>query len=158
MMWTAKRSKSGLYFDFRGPSSAKLQPNPTPRPPVFSARPAAHLAPGVKKLMPISTASITISVMPDRSPVLEQRYQNNIGMDSSRIFVQGLPPSLTPDEFVRHFSKNLPITDAKLIPHRRIGYVGYKSPTDAAIAVTYHNKTFIRMSRIGVELACSVRS
>ena len=79
-------------------------------------------------------------------------------MDSSRIFVRGLPPNLTPDDFVRHFSKDLPITDAKLIPHRRIGYVGYKSPMDAAMAVKYHNKTFIRMSRIGVELACSVRS
>ena len=77
-------------------------------------------------------------------------------MESSRIFVKGLPPSLGADEFKRHFSKQSAITDAKFIPHRRIGYVGYKSPEDAAKAVKYHNKSFIRMSKIGVELARSV--
>jgi multiple RNA-binding domain-containing protein 1 len=44
-------------------------------------------------------------------------------------------------------------SDTRLIPHRRIGYVGYKSPEDAAKAVKYFNKSFIRMSKIGVELA-----
>lgn len=34
-----------------------------------------------------------------------------------------------------------------------LGYVGYKTPEDAQKAVKYFNKTFIRMSRIGVELA-----
>lgn len=63
---------------------------------------------------------------------------------------------MTTEEFKKHFSKQSPITDAKFIPHRRIGYVGYKSPDDASKAVKYHNKTFIRMSRIGVELARSV--
>lgn len=77
-------------------------------------------------------------------------------MDSSRIFVKGLPPNLSVDDFKRHFSKQSPITDAKFIPHRRIGYVGYKTPEDAAKAVKYHNKSFIRMSKIGVELARSV--
>ena len=48
------------------------------------------------------------------------------------------------------------VTDVKFIPHRRIGYVGYKSPEDATRAVKYHNKSFIRMSRIGVELARSI--
>ena len=77
-------------------------------------------------------------------------------MESSRIFVKGLPPNLSPDDFKNHFSKQSAITDAKLIPHRRIGYVGYKTPEDAAKAVKYHNKSFIRMSKIGVELARSV--
>lgn len=77
-------------------------------------------------------------------------------MESSRIFVKGLPPSLSADDFKRHFSKQSAITDAKFIPHRRIGYVGYKTPEDAAKAVKYHNKSFIRMSKIGVELARSV--
>jgi len=36
--------------------------------------------------------------------------------------------------------------------------VGYKSPEDAAKAVKYFNKSFIRMSRIGVEIARPVRS
>ncbi len=77
-------------------------------------------------------------------------------MESSRIFVRGLPPNLSAEDFRRHFSKQCAITDAKFIPHRRIGYVGYKNPEEAAKAVKYHHKSFIRMSRIGVELARSV--
>ena len=77
-------------------------------------------------------------------------------MESSRIFVRGLPPSLGTDEFKIHFSKQSTPTDAKLIPQRRIGYVGFESPSDAAKAVKYYNKSFIHMSRIGVELARSV--
>ena len=77
-------------------------------------------------------------------------------MESSRIFVKGLPPNLSPDDFRKHFSKQHVITDAKFIPHRRIGYVGYKTPEDAAKAVKFHNKSFIRMSKISVELARSV--
>lgn len=79
-------------------------------------------------------------------------------MGSTRIFIRGLPPKITADEFERHFSKDLSVTDARLIPHRRIGFVGYKTPTDAAKAVKYHNKSFLRMSRIGVELARLVGS
>ncbi|KAF2093404.1 multiple RNA-binding domain-containing protein 1 [Rhizodiscina lignyota] len=78
-------------------------------------------------------------------------------MASSRIFVRGLPPSLSEDDFRKHFSHQYGITDAKFFPQRRIGYVGYKSPEDAAKAVKYFNKTFIRMSRIAVELARPVR-
>ncbi|KAL8768045.1 MAG: hypothetical protein Q9209_005588 [Squamulea sp. 1 TL-2023] len=63
---------------------------------------------------------------------------------------------MTSGDFQRHFSKQLDITDARLIPHRRIGYVGYKSPEDAMKALKYHNKSFINMSRIRVELARSV--
>ena len=77
-------------------------------------------------------------------------------MESSRIFVKGLPPNLSLEDFRQHFAKHSAITDARFIPHRRIGYVGYKSPEDAAKAVKYHNKSFIRMSKIGVELARSV--
>jgi multiple RNA-binding domain-containing protein 1 len=74
-------------------------------------------------------------------------------MDSSRIFIKGLPPTISEEEFKKHFSSKSAITDAKLIPHRRIGYIGYKSPEHAAKAVKYFNKSFIRMSKIGVELA-----
>lgn len=77
-------------------------------------------------------------------------------MESSRIFVRGLPPNLTAEEFQRHFSRQAKITDARLLPHRRIGYIGFKCPEDAVNAVKYHNKSFIRTSRIGVELARSV--
>lgn len=77
-------------------------------------------------------------------------------MESSRIFVRGLPPSLDTDGFSQHFSKFADITDTKFIPRRRIGYVGFKTPADAAKAVKYYNKSYIRMSRINVELAHSV--
>jgi multiple RNA-binding domain-containing protein 1 len=74
-------------------------------------------------------------------------------MASSRIFIKGLPPTISEDEFKKHFSARYEITDAKLIPHRRIGYIGYKTAEDAAKAVKYFNRTFIRMSKIGVEIA-----
>jgi multiple RNA-binding domain-containing protein 1 len=74
-------------------------------------------------------------------------------MESSRIFIRGLPPTITEDDFKKHFGAKSAITDAKLIAHRRIGYVGYKTPEDAQKAVNYFNRSFIRMSKIGVELA-----
>lgn len=74
-------------------------------------------------------------------------------MASSRIFIKGLPPTITEDEFKKHFSTTSSITDAKLITSRRIGYIGYKTPEDAAKAVKYFNRSFIRMSKIGVEIA-----
>ena len=74
-------------------------------------------------------------------------------MENSRIFVRDLPLSLSAKDFEFHFSKKFPITDAKFIPHKRIGYVGYKTPEDAAKAVKYYNKSYIRMSRIGVDIA-----
>ncbi|KFY15582.1 hypothetical protein V492_01875 [Pseudogymnoascus sp. VKM F-4246] len=77
-------------------------------------------------------------------------------MESSRIFIKGLPPTISEDEFRKHFSSKQAITDAKLIPHRRIGYVGYKTPEEAQAAVKYFNKSFIRMSKIGVEMARAI--
>jgi len=76
--------------------------------------------------------------------------------ESSRIFVRGLPPTMNEADFKKHFGK-YEVTDARLFPQRRIGYVGYKSPEDAQKAVKYFNRTFIRMSKIGVELARPVR-
>ncbi|KAH6643196.1 hypothetical protein C7974DRAFT_119352 [Boeremia exigua] len=73
-------------------------------------------------------------------------------MESSRIFVRGLPPKFSEDDVRKHFAK-FPVTDVKFFPHRRIGYVGYKTPEDAAKAVKYFNKTFIRMTKIFVEIA-----
>lgn len=74
-------------------------------------------------------------------------------MASSRIFIKGLPPNITEDEFKTHFGAKQEITDAKLIAHRRIGYIGYKTPEEASKAVKYFNKSFVRMSKIGVEIA-----
>ena len=78
---------------------------------------------------------------------------DRVSMESSRVFVQGLPPSLSSEDFQKHFSKVSSTTDAKLFPHRRIGYVGYSSHDEACKAVKYFNKSYIRMSRIRVELA-----
>jgi hypothetical protein len=72
---------------------------------------------------------------------------------ASRVFVRGLPPNISEDEFKKHFSAICTITDAKLIPHRRIGYVGYQSEGEAVRAIKHFNRSFIRLSRIGVELA-----
>ncbi|KAI3322704.1 MRD1-like protein [Xylariaceae sp. AK1471] len=74
-------------------------------------------------------------------------------MESSRIFVRGLPPTINETELRKHFSTKGHVSDTKCFPHRRIGYVGYKTPEEAAEAVRYFNRTFIRMSRINVELA-----
>ncbi|CAA9966906.1 Multiple RNA-binding domain containing protein [Pyrenophora teres f. maculata] len=73
-------------------------------------------------------------------------------MESSRIFVRGLPPKFSEDDVRKHFAK-FPITDVKFFPHRRIGYVGYKTPEDAAKAVKYFNKTFIKLTKIYAEIA-----
>ncbi|KAI0014710.1 RNA-binding domain-containing protein [Xylariomycetidae sp. FL0641] len=73
--------------------------------------------------------------------------------DSSRIFIKGLPPSSTDADLRKHFASKGHITDVKCIPNRRIGYVGFKSPQEAATAVKYFNRSFMRMSKISVELA-----
>ena len=78
-------------------------------------------------------------------------------MESSRIFVQGLPPQMTANSFQKHFATQTGVTDSRLIPHRRIGYVGFKTVDEARKAVKYYNKSFINMSRIRVEFARSVR-
>lgn len=78
---------------------------------------------------------------------------NSSAMASSRIFVRNLPPNLTDDDFKKHFSKLSTPTDTRFFGPRRIGYVGYKTPDDAAKAVKYFNKSFIRMTKIAVEIA-----
>ncbi|KAK7962290.1 multiple RNA-binding domain protein [Apiospora aurea] len=73
-------------------------------------------------------------------------------MGSSRVFVRGLPPTINESDFRKHFSRGH-ITDIKIIPNRRLGFVGYASPEEARQAVKLFNKSFIRMSKISVELA-----
>ncbi|KAK8016406.1 hypothetical protein PG993_014595 [Apiospora rasikravindrae] len=73
-------------------------------------------------------------------------------MDISRVFVRGLPPTINESDFRKHFSRGH-ITDIKIIPNRRLGFVGYASPEEARQAVKLFNKSFIRMSKISVELA-----
>lgn len=74
-------------------------------------------------------------------------------MDSSRVFVKGLPPTIDEATFRKHFAYAGNITDVKLMPQRRIGYVGYTTPAEAAKSVKRLNRSFIRMSRVSVEPA-----
>ena len=71
----------------------------------------------------------------------------------SRVCIKNLPHSLTVEDFRTHFSQLSSITDAKLLPSRRIGYVGYKNPDDAQRAVKYFDRSFLGMARLAVEIA-----
>ncbi|POS80467.1 RNA recognition domain-containing protein [Diaporthe helianthi] len=76
------------------------------------------------------------------------------GVESSRLFVKNLPPAITEADFRKHFATGgREVTDTKLIQKRRIGYVGYKTPEDAAKAVKFFNRSYIRLSKISVEIA-----
>ena len=70
--------------------------------------------------------------------------------------MRGLPPSITELDFKKHFGSQGTVTDARLFSQRRIGYVGYQSSEEAVKAVKYFNRSFIRMSKINVEIARSV--
>ncbi|OAA55013.1 pre-rRNA processing protein [Niveomyces insectorum RCEF 264] len=77
--------------------------------------------------------------------------------DSSRLFVKNLPPNITEDQLRKHFSGGgRHITDIKLIARRRIAFVGYRTPDEAAGAVRYFHRSYIRMSKLAVELAKSI--
>ena len=71
----------------------------------------------------------------------------------TRVYVSGLPPSMTSEQLRLHFQGEYPVTDAHVIADRRIGFVGFSSHEDAKNAVRYFNKSFIRMSKISVTLA-----
>lgn len=74
-------------------------------------------------------------------------------MESTRVFVSGLPPTLTNDQLKKHFETRFHVTDAHVLPKRRIGFVGFKSSEVAQQAVSYFNKTYMRMSKISVDIA-----
>ena len=74
-------------------------------------------------------------------------------MASSRIFVRGLPPTMGEQDFKKHFGVIGSVTDIRHFQQRRIGYVGFATSQDAEKAVKYFNKSFIRMSKIAVEIA-----
>ncbi|KAJ9151743.1 Multiple RNA-binding domain-containing protein 1 [Pleurostoma richardsiae] len=74
--------------------------------------------------------------------------------ESSRLFIKNLPPKISEAELRKHFSTGgREITDLKLIQPRRIAFVGYKTPEDARKAAKYFNKSYIKLSRLWVELA-----
>lgn len=68
--------------------------------------------------------------------------------------MRNLPPTITEADFRKHFvTKEGEITDIKVIPARRIGFVGFKTAKAASEAAKYFNRSYIRMSKIAVELA-----
>lgn len=74
-------------------------------------------------------------------------------MESTRVFVSGLPPTFSNDQLRKHFATRFQVTDAHVLPKRRIGFVGFKSHDDARQAVGYFNKTYMKMSKISVDIA-----
>lgn len=74
-------------------------------------------------------------------------------MASSRIFVQGIPPNMSAGQLKKHFSKQGVVTDAKTLGNRRIGYIGYNTAEEAAKALKYYNKSYLRLSKLSVEFA-----
>merc|ERR1712000_800209 len=91
-----------------------------------------------------ATSRFVVSLLLASTPILimESADVTAPAVASSRIFIKGLPPTISEEEFKKHFGVKCPITDAKLISNRRIGYVGYKTPEEAAKAVKYFNKSF----------------
>lgn len=76
----------------------------------------------------------------------------------SRIIVKNLPSKITENSLREHFSKCGTITDVKLMKtqrgvFRRFAFVGYTSEAQALKAMEYFNKTFIKASKIEVEVA-----
>ena len=65
---------------------------------------------------------------------------------------------MSAEELKKHFAKQGVVTDAKALGSRRIGYVGYETIEEAAKAVKYFNKSYLRMSKLLVEFAQPVSS
>ena len=74
-------------------------------------------------------------------------------MESTRVFVGGLPPTCSNDQLKKHFSTRFQVTDAHVLPKRRMGFVGFKSHEAAQQAVKHFNKTYMKMSKISVDIA-----
>ncbi|KAA8642333.1 RNA-binding ribosome biosynthesis protein MRD1 [Aspergillus tanneri] len=79
-------------------------------------------------------------------------------MESTRVFVSGLPPTFSNDQLRKHFATRFQVTDAHVLPKRRIGFVGFKSSEVAQEAARYFNKTYVKMSKISVDIAKPIDS
>lgn len=80
-------------------------------------------------------------------------FSSNAKMENTRVFVSGLPPTCSNDQLRNHFASRFQVTDAHVLPKRRMGFVGFKSHDAAQEAVKYFNKTFLKMSKISVDIA-----
>ncbi|CAG8893116.1 unnamed protein product [Penicillium egyptiacum] len=79
-------------------------------------------------------------------------------MESTRVFVGGLPPTCSNDQLKKHFATRFQVTDAHVLPKRRMGFVGFKSHEAAQQAVKHFNKTYMKMSKIAVDIARPIDS
>ena len=75
------------------------------------------------------------------------------GSSVTRVFVSGLPPSMTKDQLRSHFATKFTITDAHIVQDRRIGFVGFSDHESAKKAAKWFDRTFVKMSKISVNLA-----
>jgi len=73
--------------------------------------------------------------------------------ETTRIFVSGLPHKFASEQLAAHFASQFKVTDAHVLADRRIGFVGFTDSHVAKDAARHFNKTYIRMSKIAVELA-----
>lgn len=75
----------------------------------------------------------------------------------SRVIIKNLPKQISEDEIRKIFSKKGSITDVKLKykngEFRRFGFIGYENEEDAEIACNFFNNTFVKHSRITVEIS-----
>ncbi|CAL1543363.1 unnamed protein product [Lymnaea stagnalis] len=83
---------------------------------------------------------------------------------ASRIIVRNLPKDITKDKLVQHIQKNCPttvVTDCNLKytsdgVFRKFGFVGFDAPEQATLVQKKLNGTFIRTTKIQVEIAVEI--
>ncbi|KAK4315251.1 hypothetical protein Pmani_013522 [Petrolisthes manimaculis] len=80
----------------------------------------------------------------------------------SRLIVKNLPKQIKEDDIRKHFGQSGNITDIKLVykdgEFRRYGFIGYEKEDEADEACKYFHKTFIKQSRITVEMCHGIGS
>ena len=76
----------------------------------------------------------------------------------SRIIVKNLPKNINENDIKKHFSIKGEVTDIKIMKKdngksRNFCFVGFRDENSAKDAVNYFNKTFLKTSKIDVEIA-----
>ena len=76
----------------------------------------------------------------------------------SRIIVKNLPKNINENDIKKHFSVKGEVTDVKIMKKdngksRNFCFVGFRDENSAKDAVNYFNKTFLKTSKIDVEIA-----
>ena len=76
----------------------------------------------------------------------------------SRIIVKNLPKNINENDIKKHFSIKGDVTDVKIMKKengksRNFCFVGFRDENSAKDAVNYFNKTFLKTSKIDVEIA-----